>query len=194
MARQGGGGEADKPNYEEENFYMRRKRDVLQYRIMIKDEQTAASKKAEEELRQRIVELEKNFEDESDKCRENTGEMNRQYREMQESFNERIEVLQRQVAEAKQEIEAVNKQIDQVRIEKDEIIRQKDQEIKTLSHKMESMAFEFADMLKETLDKMSQRIEVTHNSWDRDSGKPPLMSRLKAFSLTDEPPAPKELK
>ena len=25
---------------------------------------------------------------------------------------------------------------------------------------------------QETLDKMSQRIEVTHNIWDRDSGKP----------------------
>ena len=48
------------------------------------------------------------------------------------------------------------------------------------------MAFEFADMLKETLDKMSQRIEVTHNSWDRDSGKPPLMDRLKDFQLCSD--------
>lgn len=180
------GKDLDKPNYEEENFYMRRKIEVLQYRLMIKDEQTAASKKAEQDLRKRIVDLNKCFEDEAEKCRENTGEMSRQYREMQESFNERIEVLQQQVAQAKQEIEAVTREIERVRIEKDEIIRNKDQEIRTLSHKMETMAFEFADMLKETLDKMSQRIEVTHNSWDRDSGKPPLMNRLKAFSLTNE--------
>merc|ERR1719476_1297225 len=107
---------------------------------------------------------------------------------MQESFNERIEQLQNLVAKAKQEIEEVTREIERKRIEKDEIIRQKDLEIKSLAHKMETMAFEFADMLKETLDKMSQRIEVTHNSWDRDSSKPPLMNRLKAFSLNDEPP------
>merc|ERR1719226_374717 len=159
---------------------------------MIKDEQTAASRKAEEELRQRIVSLDKSFDNEGDKCRENTGEMHRQHREMQESFNERIEVLQQQVAQAKQEIEAVTREIERVRVDKDEIIRQKDLEIKSLSQKMETMAFEFADMLKETLDKMSQRIEVTHNSWDRDSGKPPLMNRLKAFSLTNEQPPPKD--
>merc|ERR1712187_778289 len=154
---------------------------------MMKAEQTANSRKEEEALRQRIRELDKCFEDEHEKCRDNTGEMSRQYREMQESFNERIEVLQQHVAQAKQEIEAVTREIERVRIEKDEIIRQKDSEIKSLSHKMETMAFEFADMLKGTLDKMSQRIEVTHNSWDRDASKPPLMNRLKAFSLTHEP-------
>ena len=55
---------------------------------------------------------------------------------------------------------------------------------RSLTLKMEAMAFEFADMLKETLDKMSQRIEVTHSSWDRDTSKPPLMNRLKEYSLT----------
>mmetsp|Transcript_56595 Transcript_56595/g.165498 ORF Transcript_56595/g.165498 Transcript_56595/m.165498 type:complete len:189 (+) Transcript_56595:61-627(+) len=174
--------------YDEENHYMRRKIEVLQYRLMIKDEQTANSRKAEEALRERIRKLDKKFEEEAVKCRENTGEMSRQYREMQESFNERIEALQQQVAGAKQEIEDVNRDIESVRVEKDDIIRQKDMEIKSQTHKMESMAFEFADMLKETLDKMSQRIEVTHNSWDRDSTKPPLMNRLKAFSLNSEPP------
>mmetsp|Transcript_130853 Transcript_130853/g.279965 ORF Transcript_130853/g.279965 Transcript_130853/m.279965 type:complete len:193 (-) Transcript_130853:79-657(-) len=189
--KKGGAKDPDAPHYEEENYYMERKIKVLQYRLMIKDEQMATSRKSEDELRQRIVSLDKSFDAEGDKCRENTGEMSRQYREMQESFNERIEVLQQQVAQAKQEIETVTKEIERVRVDKDEIIRQKDQEIKSLSHKMETMAFEFADMLKETLDKMSQRIEVTHNTWDRDSGKPPLMNRLKAFSLTNELP-PKE--
>merc|ERR1719379_1360370 len=158
---------------------------------MMKAEQTANSRKAENEMRDRIQQLDKMFVDEQDRCRENTGEMSRQYKEMQDSFNERIELLQQHVADAKQEIEAVTREIERVRVEKDEIIRQKDQEIKSLSHKMETMAFEFADMLKETLDKMSQRIEVTHNTWDRDSSKPPLMNRLRAFSLTNDP-APKD--
>merc|ERR1719476_228791 len=104
---------------------------------MIKDEQTKNSQQSEVELRKRTEKLDKDFADEAVKCRENTGEMARQYREMQESFNERIEVLQQQVSQAKQEIEAVTRQIDQVRIEKDDIIRQKDLEIKTASHKME---------------------------------------------------------
>merc|ERR1712003_101974 len=99
---------------------------VLQYRIMIKDEQTKNSQQSEVDLRKRTEQLDKEFQDEAIKCRENTGEMARQYREMQESFNERIEILQQQVAQAKQEIEAVTREIDRVRIEKDEIIRQKD--------------------------------------------------------------------
>jgi len=168
---------------------MEKKIQVLQHRLMMKNEQIASSKSAEEQLRTRIVELDQGFKDEFEKATENTGEMSRQYREMQESFNERIEALQIHVAEAKREIEGVTHQIETVRIEKDEIIRQKNEEIKSLTHKMETMAFEFADMLKETLDKMSQRIEVTHSSWDRDSSKQPLMNRLKAFSLNNELPA-----
>lgn len=180
---------ADEIDYASENPYMEKKIQVLQHRLMMKNEQIASSKKGEEDLRTRIVELDQGFKDEFEKATENTGEMSRQYREMQESFNERIEALQLHVAEAKREIEGVTHQIETVRIEKDEIIRQKNEEIKSLTHKMETMAFEFADMLKETLDKMSQRIEVTHSSWDRDSSKQPLMNRLKAFSLNNELPA-----
>merc|ERR1712166_659443 len=165
---------------------MGKKIEVLQHRLMMKDEQIANSTKGEQDSRRRITELDNAFQDEYEKSKDNTGEMNRQYREMQESFNERI------VQQAKQEIEAVTREIERVRIEKDEIIRQKDQEIKSLAHKMETMAFEFADMLKETLDKMSQRIEVTHNSWDRDSSKPPLMDRLKDFQLFNDVPPPKD--
>merc|ERR1711904_136321 len=157
----------------------------------MKDEQIATSTAAEDEQRRRIAELDKGFKDEHEKSLEVTGEMSRQYREMQDSFNERIEDLQQQVASSKQEIEGVQRDIERTRVEKDEIIRQKEEQIRSLTLKMETMAFEFADMLKETLDKMSQRIEVTHSSWDRDAGKPPLMNRLKEFSLAEEMP-PKE--
>jgi len=180
--------EAPTGDENEQIVFLKKKITILQHRIMYKQEQTANSKKSEADLRQRIRELDADFEKEAQRCREHTGEMSRQYREMQENFNERIEILQKAVAEAKREIEAVTKEIERVRVEKDEKIRQMDNEIRDRSLKMEEMAFAFADMLKETLDKMSQRIEVTHNSWDRNSDKPPLMNRLKAFSLTDEPP------
>mmetsp|Transcript_83604 Transcript_83604/g.132145 ORF Transcript_83604/g.132145 Transcript_83604/m.132145 type:complete len:189 (-) Transcript_83604:71-637(-) len=183
--------EGDEPNYQEEAFYMTKKIEVLQYRLMMKDEQIANSAKAKEELMDRMAQLDADFQKEYERSKENTSEMNRQYREMQESFNERIDQLQQLVAQAKQEIEAVTREIERVRIDKDEIIRQKDLEIKSLAHKMETMAFEFADMLKETLEKMSQRIEVTHNSWDRGSEKP-LMDRLKDFQLCNELPQSKD--
>eukprot|EP00913_Durusdinium_trenchii_P021595 g20293.t1 len=157
----------DEINYQQENGYMQRKILVLQYRIMIKDEQILGCRKSEDDLRKRIAELDQSFEDEAVRCRENTAEtgqntalcravrrvnakeMSRQYREMQESFNETIDALQKKVSEAKAEIESVTKEIEQVRIEKEEILRQKDLEIASLSSKMETMAFEFADMLKE---------------------------------------------
>merc|ERR1740116_834767 len=109
------GGE-DEEGVQEQLFYLDKKTKILQHRIMYKTEQAANAKKSEMELRARIQELDQCFEQESDKCREHTGEMSRQYREMQENFNERIEVLQSQVASAKSEIEEVNKQIEQVRI------------------------------------------------------------------------------
>jgi len=177
------GSRGSERNPAEEKYYMERKRDVLQTRLMMKDEQTKASKQAQEELRQRIVDLDKDFEKEGDVCKETSGEMKRQYREMQEDFRKRIKDLQQKVEQAKQEIETVNKEIERVRVEKDEKIRQKEIEIKTLSNRMETMAVEFADMLRETLNKMSQRIEVTHNSWDRDSGK--TLKDLKEFSLNN---------
>jgi len=90
-----------------------------------------------------------------------------------------------QVAQSKADIEAVRDEIEKTAVEKDDVISAKDDEIRSLTLKMETMAFEFADMLKETLDKMSQRIEISHSSWDRDPSRPPLMNRLKEFSLTD---------
>lgn len=182
----------DERDFARENFFMEKKLEVLQYRLMMKDEEIANSLRAGESLTKRIQELDRGFREEHEKSLDVTGEMSRQYREMQDSFNERIEDLQEQVQESKRDIEAVQREIERTRAEKDEEIRRKDEEIRALTLKMETMAFEFADMLKETLDKMSQRIEVTHSSWDRDAGKPPLMNRLKEFSLADEQPRPKD--
>jgi len=157
---------------------------VLQDRITIKDELLLTCTQAEERYKGQISELDKLFKLEQEKAAEVTGEMGRQYREMQDSFNERIEDLQEHVSTSKQEIETVQQEVEKTRIDKDETLRQKDEEIRSLTLKMETMAFEYADMLKETLDKMSQRIEVTHSTWDR-NGKPPLMNRLKEFSLNE---------
>eukprot|EP00439_Symbiodinium_sp_Y106_P050444 s2342_g6.t1 len=172
MGDKKGGG--DEINFPEENAYMQRKIEVLQYRIMMKDEQILACRKSEDELRKRIAELDKAFDDEAVRRREHTAEMSRQYREMQDSFNQTIDETQKKVSEKKAEIESVIKETEQVRVEKDEILRQKDR-------------CSTSRAAGETLDKMSQRIEVTHNSWDRDTTKPPLINRLKEFSLTDEP-------
>ena len=155
----------------------------LKQRLMLQDRRVQESKQSEDALTERLQALHRGFREETEKAKEVTGEMSRQYREMRESFNERIEHLQGEVSQSKGEIEAVQREIDTTRAQKDEVLRKKDDEIRALTLKMETMAFEFADMLKETLDKMSQRIEVTHSSWDRDGGKPPLMNRLKQFAL-----------
>merc|ERR1719428_69632 len=112
-------GKGEEPNYIEEAYYMQKKIEVLQHRLMMKDEQIANSRRGEDELRKRMAELDQAFQDEYEKSKDNTGEMNRQYREMQESFNERIEQLQNLVAKAKQEIEEVTREIERKRIEKD---------------------------------------------------------------------------
>eukprot|EP00397_Hematodinium_sp_SG-2012_P033215 GEMP01035454.1.p1 GENE.GEMP01035454.1~~GEMP01035454.1.p1 ORF type:complete len:205 (+),score=59.94 GEMP01035454.1:100-714(+) len=176
----------------EENLKkLEHRRQVLQDRLMMKDELLLTCLSAEDQYRQKQAQLDKLFDQERERSSDVTGEMSRQYREMQDSFNERIEDLQEQVSQSKQEIEAVQQEVERTRLDKDDILRLKDEEIRSLTLKMETMAFEYADMLKETLDKMSQRIEVTHSTWDR-GGKPPLMNRLKEFSLNEAPEDAKE--
>ncbi|CAD7959794.1 unnamed protein product [Amoebophrya sp. A25] len=183
--KKAGGGDGEK-DYDAENKMLQKRVEVLQYRLMVKDDSISQCMRDEEAYKKAIEELDTGFNQESDKALQNSGEMQNQYREMQNSFNERIEELQVQVAQSKAEIEAVREEIEKTAVDKDEIIAAKDEEIRSLTLKMETMAFEFADMLKETLDKMSQRIEITHSSWDRDPTRPPLMNRLKEFSLTSD--------
>mmetsp|Transcript_6087 Transcript_6087/g.15045 ORF Transcript_6087/g.15045 Transcript_6087/m.15045 type:complete len:191 (-) Transcript_6087:184-756(-) len=182
--KKAGGGDGEK-DFDAENKMLQKRLEVLQYRLMVKDDAIAQCMRDEETHKKTIDELDSGFNQESDRALENTAEMQRQYREMQNSFNERIEDLQLQVAQSKADIEAVRDEIEKTAVEKDDVISAKDDEIRSLTLKMETMAFEFADMLKETLDKMSQRIEISHSSWDRDPSRPPLMNRLKEFSLTD---------
>jgi len=184
-------GELNDADKEENLKKMSHRMHVLQDRIQIKDELLLTCGSSEERYKTQISELDKLFKLEQEKAAEVTGEMGRQYREMQDSFNERIEDLQEQVSQSKQEIESAQQEVEKTRVDKDETLRQKDEEIRSLTLKMETMAFEYADMLKETLDKMSQRIEVTHSTWDR-GGKPPLMNRLKEFSLNESPEESKE--
>ena len=169
-----------------ENKMLKEKLTILQYRLMAKDEQITQHRKQEDANTSKIGDLDSDFSAEQEVSLQNTGEMKRQYNEMQSSFQERIDDLQIQVAESKEDIEAVRKEIEGTAVQKDEVIAEKDEEIRTLTLKMESMAFEFADMLKETLEKMSQRIEVSHSNWDGDSSKPPLINRLKEFSLSSD--------
>jgi len=181
-AKGGGGEEKDGATLDLENKMLAKRLEVLQYRLMVKDDAISGYVNDETAYKQKIEELDEGFKGESERSLENTLEMSRQFREMQSSFNTRIEDLQTQVSTSKSEIESVRAEIAKTAAEKDELIAQKDEEIRSLTLKMETMAFEFADMLKETLEKMSQRIEISHT---RDATKAPLMNRLKEFSLSN---------
>ncbi len=47
---------------------------------------------------------------------------------------------------------------------------------------MEDMAVEFGDMLKETLDRMSEKIEISHSSWEGGAGES-VSRRLDEFKM-----------
>mmetsp|Transcript_15205 Transcript_15205/g.38397 ORF Transcript_15205/g.38397 Transcript_15205/m.38397 type:complete len:80 (+) Transcript_15205:199-438(+) len=48
-------------------------------------------------------------------------------------------------------------------------VKEKELIIKEQQQKMKEMAIEFGNMLKSTLDKMSERIEMTSSSWDKEA-------------------------
>mmetsp|Transcript_6088 Transcript_6088/g.15053 ORF Transcript_6088/g.15053 Transcript_6088/m.15053 type:complete len:109 (-) Transcript_6088:561-887(-) len=98
--KKAGGGDGEK-DFDAENKMLQKRLEVLQYRLMVKDDAIAQCMRDEETHKKTIDELDSGFNQESDRALENTAEMQRQYREMQNSFNERIEDLQLQVCHSR---------------------------------------------------------------------------------------------
>eukprot|EP00921_Rhytidocystis_pertsovi_P027053 GHVQ01043605.1.p1 GENE.GHVQ01043605.1~~GHVQ01043605.1.p1 ORF type:complete len:195 (+),score=39.62 GHVQ01043605.1:359-943(+) len=174
-----------------ENELLKRRVQVLQQKLMIKDEQISKSKDNQNGQRVQVEEINKQLAAEAENSKDLTEEMRRQHNEMRQSFENIINNLGGQVATAKQEIEAVQEEIRATQRKTNEIAQTKDDEINGLKSQMEAMTYEFSGMLQNTLEKMTHRIEVTHISWESDHGKAPLINRLKEFSLTDEAQRPR---
>eukprot|EP00743_Colponemidia_sp_Colp-15_P001143 GILK01001255.1.p1 GENE.GILK01001255.1~~GILK01001255.1.p1 ORF type:complete len:202 (+),score=58.52 GILK01001255.1:29-634(+) len=165
------------------NKYLELQVQTLQRKLMMKTEDALRARASENELRSRVMELDRDFNEEQQRTFDITSDMTRQYKAMQEELLNRINQLENTVADQKEDLDKAQQSFEELKRTKDEIIAGKDEQILELKRKMEEMSKEFANMLKETLEKMTERIELTNNQWENEEDSP-MMRRLEEFSLT----------
>lgn len=167
---------------EEQKEYLSRKVESLNFKLVMQTNKASGAESVVRELRQRLLDLHKDYGDEKKKTLEIASDMTRQYKDMNAEMLERICNLEAQITDYKD-------QLDKARLEKEEIIRQKDREIaqreasiQEQKQKMDEMAKEFGQMLKQTLDKMSEKIVIT-NDWEADKQDQPIVRTFEDFNL-----------
>ena len=135
------------------------------------------------ELKMRMADVNRRYEEEKTNTYEITRDMTRQYKDMQETLVSKINQLEGTIQELKDELETNRATFQQKLRAKEKVIGDQEEEIKDMKSKMEGMAAEFGDMLKKTLDKMKERIELNSANFEEQSV--PINKRLEEFNLKD---------
>ena len=154
----------------------------LEQQLMWREEKMAHAVAAQKELRERVLQYHADFAREKEEVFDVASDMTRQYKGMQEELLSRINLLENQINELKDQLEGSRLQLEETRREKAQELARKDAEIAEQKQKMEDMAVEFGDMLKETLDRMSEKIEISHSSWEGGAGES-VSRRLDEFKM-----------
>ena len=135
------------------------------------------------ELKMRMADVNRRYEEEKTNTYEITRDMTRQYKDMQETLVSKINQLEGTIQELKDELETNRATFQQKLRAKEKVSGDQEEEIKDMKSKMEGMAAEFGDMLKKTLDKMKERIELNSANFEEQSV--PINKRLEEFNLKD---------
>mgnify|MGYP006279627569 CR=1 FL=1 len=123
MSKKGGKGQKkgddEGPDPNRVNTALKNECDMLRRQIVTEQERQDKAESNKEEYRDRIIELDSEFEEERDKTKKIVDDMKRQYKEMQDELMQKINSLELKVSTHEKEIE-----------EKDEEITKLDKEIK----------------------------------------------------------------
>jgi hypothetical protein len=141
---------------------------ALQKQLVQEQELSDASKAAENEVKERVMYLEKDLKGEKVRMRVIVTAMTQQYKQMQEEKSEEIATLKENILKQDAEIKHNEEAIVQLKKDLDEKVRVKDQEISDLKKKMDEMHAQFSEMLSETLHKMQERISKAQWNHDED--------------------------
>jgi hypothetical protein len=136
------------------------------------------------ELRSKLFDLQRDYEEEKQRTFALASDMTRQYKR-------KVEDMQREKSEEEQLRMAVEDKLAALQLSKAQMERSlqqalqlKDAEIVEQKAKMDQMAYEFGQMLKATLDKMSEKIEITNEWADAASGGAnPVVRTFEEFHL-----------
>jgi hypothetical protein len=151
--------------------------EALKIRLVHEQGRADGAKAAENELRVKMVDLDKAFKQEEITRKQIVSDMTHQYKAMQDELMKENNDLKKISREQEDTIKRKETELVELARDREMDVLRKDEEIRDLKRKIEDMSAEFARMLRETLDKMQERIELAQ--WDNDSGDPQMMKRLK---------------
>ena len=139
---------------------------VLKWQIAMEQEKADKARAGQNECRQKLVDLNQAFEEESKRTFNTNYEMKQQYNMMVRDRDEKIQELQEEFQSTSNELSDKEKYIKEIMRSKDQEIEDREDEIKEMRKKIDDMSQEFANMLKGILDKMQERIELANTQWE----------------------------
>jgi len=154
---------------EEQNLYLTRQVEALKLTLVKSDNKATIAECVVRELRQKLHELQRDYEEEKKRTFALASDMTRQYkRKVEDMLREKSEEEQLRL-QVEDKLAALQLAKAQMERQMQQALQLKDAEIVEQKAKMDQMAFEFGQMLKSTLDKMSEKIEIT-NEWAEAAG------------------------
>mmetsp|Transcript_26737 Transcript_26737/g.44726 ORF Transcript_26737/g.44726 Transcript_26737/m.44726 type:complete len:198 (+) Transcript_26737:72-665(+) len=142
--------------------------EALEHELVTRNEQTLRAVTAQNELKAKVADSQREIEDEKQNMLDITSDMTRQYKAMQETLMSKNNALEQQIQEMRDQLDLARVALEEFSLSKQTIIEARDRQIAEQKQKMEEMASEFSEMLRQTLDKMSQRIDVVSAAWETD--------------------------
>jgi len=170
---------------EEQNLYLQRQVEALKLQLIKADNQSTHSEVMVRDLRSKLVELHKDFEEEKKRTYALTADMTRQYkRKVEEMMREKALEEERRM-KLEDELAALQSAKSAQEREWAQKLSLKEAEILEQKQKMDEMAAEFGAMLRATLEKMSEKIEIT-SDWETNGLNEPIVRTFEDFSLANK--------
>lgn len=133
--------------------------ETLERYLVLRTEQTQKAKLEQEEMKERLRQLDEDFEKEKMDRFHIASDMVRQYKAMQDELITKINDLENKKIALKEQLYNTQIALEQTKQEKDKIIEQKDKEIIQYKQRIDDMVKEFGDMLRDVLQKMGTSLE-----------------------------------
>ncbi|CAI2379492.1 unnamed protein product [Moneuplotes crassus] len=163
-----GGGLGD-PTPEELSWILQTEKESLQKKLIDEQHRANTEKAAENEVKSKVMKIEKDFEEEVERTADIISDMTRQYKSKEEDLLNKICNFEERVTKLKETTEERKITIDTLKKEKEDKLDEKNKLIKELKDNIDSMSSQFAEMLKETLNKMKTRIENANKQWEEEN-------------------------
>ncbi|XP_052804423.1 coiled-coil domain-containing protein 153-like [Mya arenaria] len=158
----------DDATLELEDKYQRTVNEIeaLKDHLAIRKEFSRKAHGAEDEMRSKVRETEKNLEKHQTDQKAINADMTRQYKTMQTEMSLRIHKLETDLLRTRQLLSTTEADLKRVTEEKERMTKEKDEEIDGLNIKIDGMEKDYERILDETLDSLMAKIDAAKEKWE----------------------------